>query len=306
MAATAGGVAVSARRELYPRGMLAVRALKLAQASLAGLSKLTVVEIQKRVADRYPDAELLPGRSQLDGVLQEVGLSLTWDDQLGSYVAPVQRAPASSTSIHREATRFIRRPMLPAKDLPPEIQKAWDFERRIQASAENPSYLVLHTTPKRLREAEREIRRRFSVDVVDVDAELIAAMRQQAEQIGADWSVVLRADAAKRDSRDWERLLMLVKRAMPTLEQRLTERSGPVLITYPGLLARYGQLSLLERLADGPMSHGLWVLVAGDSQTGRPTIDGEIVPARERIRRPKYRRLGSTISTGASRRAFID
>jgi hypothetical protein len=50
-------------------------------------------------------------------------------------------------------------------------------------------------------------------------------------------------------------------------------------VTYPGLLARYGEMNLLARLSDGRLAHSLWVLVAGDQQTGRPTIDGVPVPA---------------------------
>ena len=48
--------ALSSRLELYPRGMAADRALRLALGALAGASTLTPEEIRRRVAGRYPDA----------------------------------------------------------------------------------------------------------------------------------------------------------------------------------------------------------------------------------------------------------
>jgi hypothetical protein len=71
----------------------------------------------------------------------------------------------------------------------------------------------------------------------------------------------------------------LLRQALPAVEEKLRARTAPLLVTYPGLLARYGEMSLLARLSDGRLAHSLWVLVAGDQQTGRPTIDGVPVPA---------------------------
>jgi len=55
------------------------------------------------------------------------------------------------------------------------------------------------------------------------------------------------------------------------------------LLTRPGMLARYGQMSFLERLRDrvsrrpapGEIGlHGLWLVVPSDSSTPGPHIDG--------------------------------
>jgi hypothetical protein len=35
----------------------------------------------------------------------------------------------------------------------------------------------------------------------------------------------------------------------------------------------------LEKLSEGALEHGLWVLIAGDRQTGSPTLDRVPVPA---------------------------
>jgi len=78
---------------------------------------------------------------------------------------------------------------------------------------------------------------------------------------------------------DWNKLTLLVGRAMPIIEQKLTRVNQTLLIVFPGLLARYDQMTLIERLRDkigrsGGL-RGVWVLVAGDQ---RALIDGKAVP----------------------------
>jgi hypothetical protein len=48
------------------------------------------------------------------------------------------------------------------------------------------------------------------------------------------------------------------------------------LLVNPGLLARYNQLSLIDRLREDP-GPGVWILVA-DQDTHKPMIDSEAVP----------------------------
>jgi len=57
----------------------------------------------------------------------------------------------------------------------------------------------------------------------------------------------------------------------------------PVLLMYPGLIARYEQLQFLEHLRDGSGRNGsvpgVWLLLAAaDHQTTLPMIDGRPVP----------------------------
>lgn len=280
LAAAAGDVSLSPRMELYPTSMPAERALKLAQSALAGLDRLTVADVQKRVRERYPDAKPLPARPELDDLMQDAGLVFTWNDAERLYLAPRPEVLPSSTSLHRAVTIMTPgRPMAPIIDLPTEVQQAREFERMVRASYEHPSYLVLFTAPRFLVDAERELVRRFTVDIFDFDVEVIAAMKAAAQDVGAQWSVVLHADAAPPDSQDRRRLQQLFERALRCVEAKLRARKGLVLVKYPGLLARYGEISFLEKLSDGALEHGLWVLIAGDRQTGSPTLDHVPVPA---------------------------
>jgi serine/threonine protein kinase len=278
LASSAAAVSLSPRLELYPAGMSALRALKLAQTGLAGLDRLSVEDVQRRVRDRYPDAEALPSRPILDELLRESGLALTWNTAEQVYRAPRMEIVDPSSTIHRAVTQYSSsRPLPPAIDLPKEIQDARDLERRLQASLENPSYLVLFTAPRYLRRAADELQRRFALDVVNLEAELIQTMQAQATALGAQWPVVRTADAQGKESQDWLRLKLLVERSLPVIETKLRNRARPVLLLYPGLLARYEQMSVLARFADSTAQHSLWVLVGSDQNH---TLDGASVPAR--------------------------
>jgi hypothetical protein len=87
------------RLELYPRGLEAVRALKLAQNGLFGFRELSVDELRERVVSRYREAQPLPDHPALDALLEEIGLPLQWSaearDGQGAYVA---RGSAASDS----------------------------------------------------------------------------------------------------------------------------------------------------------------------------------------------------------------
>ncbi|MFN5078866.1 MAG: hypothetical protein ACK5MO_25025, partial [Planctomyces sp.] len=92
------------------------------------------------------------------------------------------------------------------------------------------------------------------------------------------WELVLKTDTVPQGP-DWDKLLLLVSRAMPAVEQRLRSAERTLLVIYPGLLARYDQMDLLARLSQevGRANGipGLWLLLPGDQQ---PLLDGRAVP----------------------------
>ena len=83
-AAVSCEAALSSRLELYPRGMAAERALKLALGALAGARALTPEQIRQRVAGRDPEAARLPDRPALDTLLAQAGSELVWKPDAGS------------------------------------------------------------------------------------------------------------------------------------------------------------------------------------------------------------------------------
>jgi hypothetical protein len=283
--------AVSSRMELYSRGMPAVRVLKLAHGALLGARELTVDEIRKRVAARYPEAELLPDRPELDKFLADAGLELEWSPEAavgkGAFTYHFREGVSdiSSTSVAARMPTLL--PKMPSTaEVPEQIVDARLFENKLKRAAADGTFLALTVLPKGLEVAERELMRRFHVERQNLDEILIRLMREQAKAARVDWNVVLQADAAGRETQDWRNLMILVSRCIPQLEQQLMSTEGTVLLVYPGLLGRYDRLDVLERLRDkltspagvGAAMRGLWVLLASDEQNSLPTLDHKPVP----------------------------
>lgn len=286
-ATTSRHAALSSRLELYPRAMPAARALKLALGALAGARELTAEQVRDRVAGRYPEAEPLPDRPALDALLEEVGSELRWRADArggaGAYVSPLREFTTVST-----ATSIARASSVAAtfEEVPADRVEAEEFDRRLRYSIEQQHFLALVVSPRRALLAEEQLAVRFPVDVQSLDNLLIRHMRAFATEKRIDWPIVLRADAVpsaeRPGSKDWGNLQRVVKAVLPQVKAELARSPRHVLLTNPGLLARYGQMELLGELQQetgrpgGPP--GLWVLIPSDGQQQRPTLDGQPVP----------------------------
>jgi len=282
-AAASAAAAVSSRLELYPRGMAAARAIKLAHGVLLGSRELTVEDVQERVRSRYPLAEPLPGHPELDALLLDAGWEFRWSSDAaagrGAYCAPSVFGPASETS--QLTLRRYGTSLAPVESTP-EVLEAEQFEQRLTRSLGDGSFLALTVRPKELGGVEMELTRRFPVAKRSLERLMVEAMRAVAAERNVDWTVVLAADATDPTSRDWGNLLLLVRAAMPRLQAALTLADTTLLLTHPGLLARYDQLGLIDflhqRVATKDGLPGVWLLIPSDDQKTLPVIDGEAVP----------------------------
>jgi hypothetical protein len=262
--------------------MDAARALKLSQGALLGVPSLTVAQMRERVSSRYPDAEPLPDRPALDELLRLAGVDFQWDDTArqgsGGYVSRF-RDTAAITSGSAFAPRL---PTVngPAKaiEITPEIADARQFEERLQRALKDGSFLVLLVHPKYYQRACNELCGRFPLTLIDFEALFIKALREVAEKARVNWDLVLKTDATPHVG-DWDKLLLLVGRAMPLVEAQLSASDKTMLITYAGVLARYDRMDLLERLRDKVGRRdgipGLWLLLPGQNQA---VMDGKAVP----------------------------
>ena len=115
-------------------------------------------------------------------------------------------------------------------------------------------------------------------------------------------AAAVQADVAPPDSRDWRNLQALVRRAIPAVEHTLFAAEKPVLLVYPGLLARYDQIHVLEKLRDACTQRqnapGFLVLIASDEQRTMPVLDGKPVPV---ILASEWARLPEAWLTNAHR-----
>jgi hypothetical protein len=196
-------------------------------------------------------------------------------------------ASAESGSLHSSETqtnRLVTRssPAPVATTVHPEIAEARAIEEKLVYAAKNGAYLAISVPTGLEAKARSEIERRFPVDVCDLDASFLRSMRQQAEAAGADWNIVLQADASPPESADWKNLQMLVERCMPHIASGMRSPDRTKLVTHPGLLARYDRMEVLGDLAsnvgrsDG--IYGLWLLIPAYDQDARPVLNHKVIP----------------------------
>jgi serine/threonine protein kinase len=298
LAASASQTAgVSSRLEIYPRGLSAARALRLASGTLLGAPNLSVVEVRERIRSRFPEAEEIPGRPRLDALLTDIGLA--WDSTAregqGAYRFPEASALTSSTTLDR--ARTTPGPTS-STEMSPDVFDAHQFEERLARTSREGGFLALEVDARFLIQAEEELARRFPLDLISLEERWLEAMRQIAAENEVDWNIVLRADAAPPDHPDSRPFSQLLELARERVEAGISSSERTILLTRSGLLARYGRMDLVERLrdlagtrphGDQPGLHGLWVLVPADGQTTGPQIEGKAVPfltAAQRARIP--------------------
>jgi serine/threonine protein kinase len=293
-AASSNHAAVSSRQELYPRGMDAARAIKLSQGAIYGVPTLTVSMIRDRVSGRYPEAAPVPDRPPLDSLLQAAGFDFEWDSGGrggGCYVARIRDVvsiTSGSESISRAPTSLGALATNSAtQEVTPEIADARQFEERLERGIKEGSFLALIVNPKCYQRAVSELQNRFSIEVVDIEGLIVDTLRDVASKANAKWEAIVNADA-KPGSEPWKKFMILVNRAMPIVESSVISGQSSVegkkskrsiLLIYPGLLARYEQLGLLEKIRDeigrSKGLHSCWILIPGDNQA---FIDGKPVP----------------------------
>lgn len=280
-ALASAGAALSARSELYPRGMPAATALRLSLGSLAGPRILTEAAVRERVRGRFPEAEPLPPRPELDRLLDDAGAERVWREGGPDGSGYVSRfASGSETGTSADLLRYATVAAAPQPTT--EILDARGLEEKITHAARTGAFLALTVDPRRALRAETELLGRFAPrDRVSLESVLLRAMRAEAEARKAKWPVVLKADADTRDGKDFRNLLRLARSAAERARAELMALDQPALLVNPGLFARYDLMPILSDLAQvsgargGPPS--LWLLIP-QADDGMPRIDGAVLP----------------------------
>ncbi|TIC84440.1 BREX system serine/threonine kinase PglW [Nocardioides sp. GY 10127] len=273
VAAAAGGVAVSGRGELYPRGMAADRAVLLcAQSLVPGPAGFSEASVAQRVRARFPQARPLPGRPRLDELLAVDALQLRWDGSVyRSRVASAGHTTGTltSTSHHGGGAAEVDR-----------------TSARLAASAAEGSFLALSVP---LREARRVVARlaaEHGAEVLDLGVATAARLHELAAANRADWPAMVALDAPGAPV-DQHRQLGSHLRAVAErlLAERLTtdgpEAPGrPLVVTGAGLLARHRATDLVKPLASLQRAPGraVWLVAPQPTRTTTPTLDGAALP----------------------------
>jgi serine/threonine protein kinase len=290
LAAAASATAeVSSRLELYPRGLPAHRAVRIARTALLAPGTLSAEEIHTRIRTRFPAAEPLPPRPDLDRLLDDT-VGLTWfdggPDARGAELVPGFRIPpveAGRAGVTGSATRFHTGTTADVADA--ERVAAEGLQDRLTRQAAYGGYLVLTVRTRRHSQAIDALQE-LGATMINIDRILIDELRRLAEAKSIKWEeAIVAADAGGPEGQYWKRLTSLAREAKERICTSLLGGDEHVLVTYPGLLARYDELGLLDELRDrlllpaaGQRLRTLWVLVPSDDPEAVPTIQGRAVP----------------------------
>jgi len=291
-AAASQNAALSSRAEFYPRNMSATLALELAQGALLGSKALSVDEVKARVAGRYPAAEVLPGRPQLDNLVQDLDLGFQWNSNhqfsngnKGGYCLPIAglTSLASKTRTQYHYTYQGEADTHGAQDI-----KALD--QAISTAVNSARFLALTVRPRQWQQAKQKLCQHYPLKHISFDELLLRHLHTQCSAMPKppDWQVVLKADAAKpgakqSNSKSWQNLQRLVHRVLPAMADEIKSAGQSVLLTEPGLIARYDLVTtwlndLRQHLMNSADVHGLVLLIAADAQSSAATIDNVTVP----------------------------
>ena len=271
--------AASSRLELYPRGMDAGRALKLSLAALAG-GGLTPDALRRRVAARYPGAQALPGRPDLDRLVTPLGL--VYSPDLGEYRRPGQHAPTSMTVQLPPRARTATPGLPPRRD--PDAQRAAAFQDQLDRGVASGRFRVIQVRADLAIAAGARLGETLGVAPVSLDHALADAIRARAAAARVKWEKIEQADRAGPEGPDWPLLLRLVRDAASRMvEALLAEATRPLVLVWPGSLARYELDTALSRLverAERGDSQAVLLVVPSHADGLAPSINGRLpVPA---------------------------
>lgn len=274
-AAVSHHVAVSGADELHHRDLPPVTAIGLALNGVGGTQSLAAQEVRDRVRARFPHLAPLPDRPRLDGLVEEAGLGLIWDDGARTYRAKTR--PADTTGLFsRLVTNVV--------PMGPTLVEGGRLGSRLAESARSRSFLALGVDPRRLDRAVTVLADGFRAQHVDITEVLLSALKRAAEAQGVPWQTVTAADAARPGTRPAQGLAQLVRESVPAVHDAIEHAAqvavGPVLLTESSPLARYDHLASLSRWTDlaAARPQAIWLLVPQLLGNQGASVDGRPLP----------------------------
>lgn len=250
--------------EVYPKGMAGERAVETALRGIA-VRDLTRDGIIRRTESRFPLAEQVPHRPALDDVVARTHPHLVWS---GDAYRPRSTVGGSYSSTTLSRTDLAQ--SLPASDL----------HARLLGSLGSNAPLTLAVNPRRYTEARRYLTNRYDVTTIDIAAELVRRMHAVADERGAKWAVVSRADASEPSSIDFKRVSQIARQAFEPYWRELSADPNPLLLTNAAPIARYGLTEYLAEMFDlaRPRPAARWLLVPHKAAKPTPDLDGRPIP----------------------------
>lgn len=269
--------AVSARLELYPKGLEPARAITLSLGALTGAG-LTAEAVKKKVAARYPEAAPLPERPALDLLLAPHGFVFLPDVGEGEYGRPGQAGHTSQTA--QIASRKTTAPPGNIVRGSPEAQRAEAFQHVLELGVNARQFRVIQVSATVAAQAAELLAKELKTEAVSVDHALFEQMRGKAAELGVQWAAVEQADREGPGGANWPLLTELVRASAEELFARLlSDRKDPLLLVWPGALARYelkGTLQAVVQRAQQADTPAVLLVVPSHANGLAPNINGRL------------------------------
>jgi hypothetical protein len=158
------------------------------------------------------------------------------------------------------------------------------FETLLKQSLQQRRFLSLTVRSKYAPQAQQQLIDRYQLNALNFDELVFRHLKAHIAAMAKPpkWHVILKADAADEGSSDRSRLERLIRAVLPKVAEEITTSENPVILTQPGLLARYGLVNtwLAElRLHMAREQKSLLLLVSTDADHNSTYIDNTPVPA---------------------------
>lgn len=270
--AASEGAARSSRLEVYPRGLSAKRAVELSNATL--VTGLSPEGVQKRVKARYPEAQALPPRPDLDALLEPLGLR--WDESTQVFARPEQKSSSLHTQFASSAVTLSTNQRL----MSPDAIEASEFEERVRIALERSRFRVLSVRTDSAERAALALSTTFGLELVDLNHEFITGLRQLMLEQEIEEDLIHAID--REGGENWGALTEMMSDVGQAVLERLFAEPKPRLFVNPGLLARYHLDDFLRRLVHscrdaGAVGTFLLVPAHDGAGPGVPRINGQLV-----------------------------
>src|SRR5690606_6795125 len=132
------------------RGLPAVRAIALGAGALLGANHLEPQHVRERIAARFPQAAEIPGRPELDRLLEEAGVQLLWHEESRRYVPPAPRGSLTGSATLTRTPGVTVQPggRVGEAAVDTKAEAAEELEGRIATVVTEGRFLALTTEPK--------------------------------------------------------------------------------------------------------------------------------------------------------------
>ncbi len=230
----------SPRLELYPRGMAAKRALDLSLSSLPTKTQKADV-IRDVVQARYPEAEALPMDEDFDRFVEQAGLLR---DDSGEYRRGGQESYIPTAVLTRYATTDT------AHQTHQHPESA-AFQEAMQSRIKRGAFCVLDVQAGRAAQATEELCDRLALKRWSLDEALIGVLTEIAELDAIPLEQIFGTDREGPSlGGDWNMLCSVMQDAASRALDDIRQQRQPLLLTDPGLLARYSLSAFLAGITD--------------------------------------------------------